>query len=345
VAPSRHLPQALRGAVLALLTGLAAACGGGAGPAASTTTGPPVTTAAPTSSSTILEPPSTMASAATTTVAMPTTTTTPVATPLVVDGPGRYVAEVESGGLVRRFLLVVPASAPDPAPLVLVFHGLTRSPEDIEATSGMSALAEQEGFVVAYPAGTGFPRRWLAAPGQGSQDVEFVRDLVASISGAVSLDRDRVFAAGFSNGGGMAARLACDAADLVAAVGPVSAAYPGGPCDPSRPVPFVAIHGTADPIVPYEGVRGLLPAVEEVAAGWAERNGCAPDPATDEVVAGVTRLAWGGCTAGADVVLYRVAGGRHGWPGSGDTSAWGGTTDAVSASALLWEFFAGHPMP
>ncbi len=334
--PPARSPWARRGAALSLLVGLAAACGGG--PAATTTSA----TSAPTSTAAAL---TTTTSAPTTTTAVTTTSALVEVAPLVVDGPGRYEAEVLSGGLVRRFLLVVPAAAPDPAPLVLVFHGLTRSPEEIEATSGMSAVAEEQGFVVAYPSGTGWPRHWLTSPWQGSEDVDFTRDLVALVSAEVSIDPSRVFAAGFSNGGGLAARLACDAADLVAAVGPVSAAYPSGPCEPSRPVPVIAIHGTADPIVPYAGLGEALPAVEAVMTDWGKRNGCAPGPVTTEAAADVTLFAWGDCTAGADVRLYRVAGGRHGWPGSGDTSAWGRTTDAIDAAALLWEFFAAHPMP
>ena len=321
-------------AALTLLGASAAACGTEEASGTMTASTVTVTTAAAATST------------STTTLPPPTTTTLAVAAPLEVDGPGRYQAEVLSGGLVRRFLLVVPESAPDPAALVLVFHGFTRSPEEIEATSGMSALAEEHGFIVAYPAGTGFPRRWLSSPLLGDQDVAFVRDLVALVSGAVGIDPLRVYAAGMSNGGGMAARLACDAADLFAAVGPVAAAYPsGGSCEPARPVPVAAIHGTADPIVPYEGLGEALPAVEGVLAFWVRENGCDAEPAVEAVAEGVTRLAWGRCTAEAEVVLYRVAEGRHGWPGSGDTSPWGATTDAVSASALLWEFFAAHPMP
>jgi polyhydroxybutyrate depolymerase len=321
-------------AALTLLGASAAACGT---EAASATTAPATSAVVTT----------TRAAPDTTTTTLPpvTTTTLAAAAPLEVDGPGRYQAEVLSGGLVRRFLLVVPESAPDPAPLVLVFHGFTRSPEEIEATSGMSALAEEHGFIVAYPAGTGFPRRWLSSPLLGGQDVAFARDLVALVSGEVGIDPRRIYAAGMSNGGGMAARLACDAADVFAAVGPVAAAYPGGSCGPARPVPIAAVHGTADPIVPYEGLGEALPAVEGVLAFWVRENGCDAEPAVEAIAEGVTRVAWGGCAAGADVVLYRVTEGRHGWPGSGDTSPWGATTDAVSASALLWGFFAVHPMP
>lgn len=332
----------------------AAGCGGAGEPSAASNPGD-LSTGPTTSTSTTVPPTSsptttvatTTASSPSTTLATTTTTTAPppAAGSGLGNGPGRYEVEIASGGLLRRAIVVVPESVAGPAPLVLVFHGFTRSPEEIEETSGMSALAEEHGFVVVYPAGTGFPRRWLSSPAQGDQDVVFVRELVALVSAAVPVDPGRVFAAGMSNGGGMAARLACDAADLVAAVGPVAAAYPSGPCEPVLPVAVVAIHGSADPIVPYEGVGEILPAVEGVVAAWVERNGCAPDPVVGDVAADVGLRSWTGCAANADVVLYRVEGGRHGWPGSGDTSLWGRTTDAVGASALLWEFFAAHPRP
>ena len=286
---------------------------------------------------------------ATTTTTVPVTTvpitTVPAAAPLVVEGPGRYEGEVVSEGLLRRFVLVVPESAPDPAPLVVVFHGFMGNPAEIEETTGMSAVAAEEGFVVAYPEGAGQPRRWRSDPRQGDLDVAFVRDMVALVSSAVGIDPHRVYAAGMSNGGGMAARLACDASDLVASAGAVSGAYPTGECSPGRPVPVVAFHGTADPIVPYEGWGALLPAAEDWAAAWAERNGCGSDSGATVVTADVTRRHWGDCDAGADVVLYTVAGGRHAWPGSGRDTGWGGSTDSVDASSLLWEFFAAHPLP
>lgn len=271
-------------------------------------------------------------------------TTVPVAATLVVEGPGRYEGEVFSGGLLRRFVLVVPESAPAPAPLVIVFHGFMGNPAEVEEATGMSGVAAEEGFLVVYPEGAGRPRRWRSDPRQGDLDVAFARDLVALIGDATPIDPRKVYAAGMSNGGGMAARLACDASDLVASAGAVSGAYPTGECSPGRPVPVVAFHGTADPIVPYEGWSVFLPAVEDWAAGWAERNGCGPADETT-VTADVTSRHWGDCEAGADVMLYTVAGGRHGWPGSGRGTGWGGSSDSVDASLLLWEFFAAHPLP
>lgn len=275
----------------------------------------------------------------------PVPTTGPVASPLVVGGPGRYEAEVLSAGLRRRFVLVVPESVSSPAPLVLVFHGFAGSPRAVEELSAMTELAEAEGFLVVYPEGAGLPRRWRADPRQGGLDVAFVRDLVAAVGEAIPVDRARVYAAGMSNGGGMAARLGCDAADLVAAVGAVAGAYNSAACSPTRPVPVIAFHGTADPIVPYEGWRPLLPAIEPWAAGWAERDGCDTDPGRERVAPDVVLTSWDGCDGGARVFLYTVEGGRHGWPGAGSETGWSASTDSVDASALLLEFFAAHPLP
>jgi len=279
------------------------------------------------------------------TTTTPVSITVPVAAPLVVEGPGRYEGEVVSGGQLRRFLLVVPEAAPRPAPLVIVFHGFIGNPTEVEDDTGMTGVAEDEGFAVVYPEGLGRPRRWRSDPRLGGLDVGFVRDLLALLDEALGIDPGRIYAAGMSNGGGMAARLACDASDLVAAVAGVAGAYSTGDCEPTRPVPVVAFHGDADPIVPYEGWGRLLPAVEGWAGEWAARNGCDSEPTLGAVATDVTTLRWAGCTEGADVILYTVAGGRHGWPGSERTGEYLGSTGSVDASHLIWEFFAAHPMP
>ncbi len=272
-----------------------------------------------------------------------TTTTLPAAAPLVVDGPGRYQAEVFSGGLVRRFLLVVPESAPDPAPLVLVFHGFTRGPEEIEATSGMSALAEEHGFVVAYPAGTGFPRRWLSPRCWATRTWSSPGTWWPWCPGRWASTRSGSTPPGCPTAAAWRPAWPATPPTCLPRWGRWPPPIPsGGSCEPARPVPVAAIHGTADPIVPYEGLGEALPAVEGVLAFWVGRT-AATRAGRRGGGRGCDPVAWGGCTAGADVVLYRVAEGRHGWPGSGDTSPWGATTDLVSASALLWEFFAAHP--
>ncbi len=247
-----------------------------------------------------------------------------------------------SGGQTRQYRIFVPPSyQPGKAvPLVLGFHGNGGTASQFESYSGFSALAAREGFLVVYPQGLGEPPAWDTWA--GSQDVHFVRDLIASVETRCAVDPARIYAVGHSRGGGMANRLACDLADRIAAVGSVSGAYQyGEDCKPSRPVPIVAFHGTGDLIVPYNGIgNGMREAyfiiatpIPQWAADWAARNGCDPQPAEIFRQGAVTGQGWGNCRGAADVVLYTVSGGGHGWPGE------------VDAAQMIWTFFAGHPTP
>lgn len=268
----------------------------------------------------------------------------PSAEPLMVVGPGRHEGEVVSGGRLRRFVLHVPEDLPAPAPLVVVFHGFAGDPERVESLSGMTEIAEREGFLVVYPAARGVLPAWATDAGaHADTDVRFVRDLVEAVSEAVPVDPGRVYAAGMSNGGGMVGRLACDAADLVAAVASVAGAHTVGECRPSGPVSVIAFHGTGDPIVPYRGFAALgLPPVAEWAADWAARSGCLPEPSLERIAGDVETRAWGGCEGGAEVVLYTIEGGRHGWPGSDRALSVLDSTMSIRASDLIWEFFSRH---
>ena len=112
-------------------------------------------------------------------------------------------------------------------------------------------------FLVVYPEGTGFPRRWRAGgwPGDPMADVVFISDLIDTLSAEYNIDPARIYANGLSNGGGMSFLLGCALSDRIAAIGGVAGAYalPLEDCLPSRPVPMIIFHGTVDAIVPYLG--------------------------------------------------------------------------------------------
>jgi polyhydroxybutyrate depolymerase len=241
---------------------------------------------------------------------------------------GDHVNEIESGGQVRQYLLHVPAAydPEDPAALVLVFHGAGISAERFVGYTRFSNVADREGFLIVYPQGQG-PKEeafWDTSP--GSRDVQFIRDLVDHLQRRCRVDPSRIYASGHSNGGGMVNRLACELADRIAAIGPVSGAYQSGRCSPSRPIPVFAIHGTTDHIIPYEGIPGW-------AASWAERNGCDPEPV--EIVHNVliSERQWVNCSEGADVVLYTIVDLAHDW-----------THDLINFGQTIWDFFEQHPM-
>jgi polyhydroxybutyrate depolymerase len=147
--------------------------------------------------------------------------------------------------------------------------------------------------------------------------------------------------------------LACQLADRIAAVGSVSGAYllPLDECRPARPVPLIAFHGTADPIVSYAGGPSAafalpFPAVPEWIAAWAGRHGCAAIPVPLPARGEASGVQYTGCQGGADVTFYTIQGGGHAWPGSDPLPPFivGHTTQDIDATAMMWAFFSQHPL-
>ncbi len=217
-------------------------------------------------------------------------------------------------------------------------------------------VADENGILVVYPAGTGNgPKTWFM---QGRRtpsrmpDVLFLSQLIDSLEASHNVDPARIYADGLSNGGGMAFAMACALPDRIAAVGMVSAArsldWTG--CAGSRPVPVIAFHGTADPVVPYQGGAtpvgpDVFPSVPAFTDEWARRNRCEPDPIESAGAPDVTRLEYTGCAEDAGVVLYTVKGGGHQWPGGRRLPEFlvGPYTRTVDATRLMWAFFRDHP--
>ena len=267
----------------------------------------------------------------------PTATTPPeiiftsTPSPIAVEdcGRGDHFDPMESGGQTRQYLLHVPATyTPEkPAALVLVFHGAGISAKRFVDYTRFSRVADREGFLIVYPQGLGQEEEpfWDTSP--GSRDVQFVSDLIDHLQRRCNVDPKRIYASGHSNGGGMVNRLACELADRLAAIGPVSGAYSSGSCSPSRPIPVFAIHGTTDTTVSYNGIP-------EWAAAWAGRNGCELEPV--EVIHNVliSEQQWKNCDAGADVVLYTIQDLGHDW-----------THDIINFGQTIWDFFERHPLP
>lgn len=263
--------------------------------------------------------------------------------------------EIVSSGEKRSYLLYVPTTydPAKPTPLVISLHGFVEWPAHQMQISHWNDLAEEYGFLVVYPEGTGVPRRWRAGGQAGGSsepnpDVVFISDLIDKLAQDYNIDPARVYANGLSNGGGMSFLLGCALADRIAAIGGVSGAYvlPLEGCRPSRPVPMIAFHGTADAIVPYEGgpSRGpemLLPAIPQWMAARAALNGCGGSPAELPASGEVSGLRYSGCAQGADVDFYTIDGGGHSWPGGDPMPQWivGHTTQDIDATRVMWEFF------
>jgi polyhydroxybutyrate depolymerase len=264
--------------------------------------------------------------------------------------------QIISGGQTRKYLLYVPDSYdPDrPAPLVISLHGLVQWPAHQQYLTGWNRLADKYGFLVVYPRGTGFPLRWNTQPGSGSDaapnpDLVFISGLIDHLTQTYNLDPARIYANGMSNGGGMSDLLACEFSDRIAAIGGVAGAYlyPREDCQPASPLPVIAFHGVADPVVPYFGGSSrderfdFLP-VEEWVRAWAELHGCSELPQITQINHMIRRSSYLDCESGAEVVFYRIEDGGHTWPGGNKIPTWiaGYTNPDINATELMWEFFS-----
>lgn len=266
----------------------------------------------------------------------------PVECPASPLAPGEHMATLMHDGEERTSLVYVPAGYDNsaPVPLVVNFHGGLQSSAQQRRFSVMNPMADDEGFVVAYP--QGLDNVWDAGACCSSvevDDVGFTRALVAYIQERLCIDDRRIYATGMSNGGRMSYRLGCEAADLFAAIAPVAGIKsfpdldntPG--CQPSRPISLIDFQGTADESH-YRYQAGQI-------AEWVAFNGCT-DAAPQETYrnGGHYCSTYSQCEQGTSVTFCVVPDGGHCWPGSypcplGDTSR----PEELSANELMWELF------
>ena len=175
----------------------------------------------------------------------------------------RTNGSIVSSGRTRRFLIHVPPGydRAKPTPLVISMHGAEGWPRQQQYLSQWSRLADAQGFIVVYPAGIGFPQIWHVFRNAGlRRDVKFISAMIDTLERTYNIDSTRIYVDGISNGGGMAFVLSCSLSDRIAAVGLVAAAQtlPWTWCEDHNPMPMIAFHGTADPIIPYKGGHSPL---------------------------------------------------------------------------------------
>ena len=272
---------------------------------------------------------------------------------------------IQSGGVAREYLLHVPASydGRQAVPLVLVFHGGGGQDAGMERMSGMDAVADRDGFIVAYP--QGLDRHWNDGRTDASKadDVAFIKTLVSDLEIRYRIDPRRVYASGISNGAFFSLRLACDLGGTFAAVAPVAGSLPVGftPRCQGSPVSVFMINGTADPLVLYNGGRvgggfingGESIPVPQAAAAWASIDGCATTPNESALSSAAapdgttTQVAsYHECARDASVVLYTIDGGGHTWPDGPQylpKAIIGPVSHDFNASETIWQFFSAHP--
>ncbi|MBN1652304.1 MAG: hypothetical protein JXA30_00860 [Deltaproteobacteria bacterium] len=270
----------------------------------------------------------------------PVTAVCPSSSSLTV---GDNRATLQHGGRSRNYVVYVPASVipGNPVPLVLDFHGNGSNSAQEESGSGWRQKADAEGFIVVYPDGVG--NGWNVgnccgqALAENVDDVGFARAMIAAVSESACIDSKRVYATGISNGAGLAHRLACEAADVIAAIAAASADLVTDPCTPVRPISELSVRGLTDFLVAYAGgntgsTGWYSPGAKGTLDLWKEINQCTGSVQTGHQYCET----YSSCSAGVEVTLCSL-------PNTGHilyNNALG-----FSVPDVAWEMFERQPMP
>jgi polyhydroxybutyrate depolymerase len=272
---------------------------------------------------------------------------------------GQINGTIQHNGITRDYIVYLPTTfnSSQSLPLVFVLHGFTQTASAIMSVTGFNDLAETNNFIAVYPNGvgnawntnTGFPG------GSTADDVGFIGALIDEFVLLYNIDTTRVYSCGFSAGGYMSHRLACESPRCFAAIASVSGTMSNNAyndCNPVSGTPVLQIHGTSDNIVSYNGGFGGK-SVSDVINKWVSVNGCPASPivtalpdlnTTDNST--VERFEYTPCSSSKPVELLKVTGGGHQWPGT--TSALGGLGNInmdIVASQEIWDFFLPFNCP
>ena len=292
---------------------------------------------------------------------------------------GNHNLSLHFGDRTRRFIVHMPPQVREgrPLPVVLTFHGGGGTARGTQEYFGTDPVADREGFIVVYPEGTGvLPRRlhtWNAGTCCGYardhhvDDVGFVRALLDDLARRTPIDQRRIYATGLSNGGMMSYRLAAELGDRIAAIAPIAGGMVVDSIRSPRPVPIMHIHSVDDPRALYAGgvssfpftnIRVLHPVMDSVIARWARFDGCPATPVVGATIHGragspsaahtATPIRYAPCASGSELVLWKLTGAGHVWPGAG-VQSWqkyvGPATDVIGADTLMWRFFQRFSLP
>ena len=297
-------------------------------------------------------------------------------------GAGDYTFTIQSGGLTRSFDVHVPPSyrAGTQMPLVMNFHGGGSTPAGQRAMTLMNLTSNQKGFIAVYPQGS--PRttnpndtNYFWNPGLGDlgymypltnikniNDVGFVSDLLDDMEERFTVNTKKVYATGMSNGGIMTHTLGCKLANRIAAIAPVEGELwlDSSLCTPSRAMPVLIVHGTADTYIPYNGGVPICTAladndwksVDDAVNIWRGENSCSTASTTQQITSDVSCKTYSSCSGTSEVSVCTVTGGGHTWSGglgyippSADPSCAIGAIGTASANEIMWTFFSSHSLP
>lgn len=280
------------------------------------------------------------------------------------------VLSLDHGGHTRHFIIHLPEhfKGVKDLPVVIALHGGGGTPKGmIRLTHGrFNELADRENFLVVYPEGLGKgwndgrPDPISFAHKNNIDDIGFLSKLIKRLIKEYKADPKRIFATGISNGGFMSFRISRDLADQVKAVVPVCATIPLATKDAhlkSPPMNVMLINGTADPLVPYDGgevkvlarKRGKIISTDETVKIFIKRNDCPDKPQVTKLKdqdpddgTSAVRYEYTNYKTNNKVVLLKVTGGGHTWPGGWQYMRErfiGRTSRDFNGCDEIWSFF------
>lgn len=240
---------------------------------------------------------------------------------------------IKVGSTTRSFIQYTPSALSEKPALVISMHGLGGSGSFQRTMYSLDNLANKEKFIVVYPDGTFKVSGSNGWDISGMSDVNFISAIIDSMASRHKIDRNRVFATGFSMGGMMSYKLACTITDKIAAIAPASG-YPmskfgyDNVCKPTGPIPICHFHGTADNVVEYSGLGTFV-------KNFVTSNGCTPTATSSNLSSKIKKEIWTSCDSGSEIIIYHFNNMDHAYP----TIA----TYGFSPNDTLWSFFKRHP--
>ncbi|TWU20296.1 Alpha/beta hydrolase family protein [Novipirellula galeiformis] len=285
-------------------------------------------------------------------------------------------------GRERQYRIFVPERYNDntTTPLVLCFHGGGGS-DDQASAMGLTQFAKKKGFIVVYP--NAINKHWndgreselFVEHDNSIDDVAFAMAVINRVKDEYTIDSDRIFSMGISNGGFMTQRLAIEHSETFSAVAIVIATMAKPLKEsfaPNHPVSILYLNGTMDPIVPYDGgevvinlfprlakfsskpskSRGHCISTDEAIELWLKQNGIANQAAVTKLAdkdasdgCSIERSFWSGGKRDTNVALYKVVGGGHSLPGRDirmPENIVGKTNQDIDGFEVIWDFFESH---
>lgn len=257
----------------------------------------------------------------------------------------------------RTFKVHVPQSydGKKPVALVIDFHGFSSNADEERSFSGQLQQSDKRGFIVIYPQGLALSWNGYGCCSTSKAtevpDVRFGRAVIDWVKRRANIDATRVYVTGISNGGSMAHRMACEAADVVRAAAAVSFPLNRDACAPSRPITLYSIAGTADSTIPYDGAYADAPVTNLAGvpvriqsapaslAAWKAIDGCSSRVSSSAPIPGkVLEDVYRRCSGGVRTGLLTIVGGRHvlynGYRGA--TNSYSGDNAPIDVSEYIW---------